>query len=326
MTVSIEEIASTTASLNPATFYNQQGVIDTPLVFSEHLSERCQCQVYLKCEHLQNTGSFKIRGATAAMLSLSSDNKQKGVLTASSGNHGAATAKAAQALSIPVTIYVPTTINAAKEKKIVDCGAQLIKVEGATEKAEQAAAHDAKTQGRTYISPYNDLNVMAGQGTLAVEIDQQLPEVDTIFASVGGGGMIGGLGCTFKSKSDSPTIVGCWPQSAPTMLECMKAGKVVEVKEKETLSDGTAGGLDSGAITLPICQQVIDVTVTVTESEIAQAMKLVYDHHGWIIEGAAGVALASLLKTSTKYQGKNVVVILCGGNIPEQKFHEVISL
>jgi len=326
MNVDKSIIAQKTAALQKKQFYSDSGVVKTPLVYSKALSELCKCNLYLKCENLQNTGSFKIRGATSAILNLSESDKAKGVITASSGNHGAATATAAKALGIPVTIYVPTSISAAKEEKILSCGATLIKVPGAGENAERQAASDAREKGLTYISPYNDLDIMAGQGTLADEILADLPEVDAIFMSVGGGGLSSGIGSRIKSSSHDVEIVGCWPENAPAMLECMKAGKVVEVQEKETLSDGTAGGIDDDAMTLSICQDVISTTITVTENEIANAMKLVYKYHNYIVEGAAGVALAGLLKNASKYKNKNVVVILCGGNISEEKFNFALNM
>ncbi|ELR65622.1 Threonine dehydratase [Photobacterium marinum] len=323
-------VAQRTAALQEKQFYSDNGVVKTPLVYSKVLSELCRCNLYFKCENLQNTGSFKVRGATSAMLNLSESDKVKGVITASSGNHGAATAMAAKTLGIPVTIYVPTSISAAKEEKILSCGATLIKVPGVGDNAERQAAADAKEQGLTYISPYNDLNIMAGQGTLAPEILEDLPDVDAIFISVGGGGLISGIGSWMKTRgcdaNKNVDIVGCWPENAPAMLECMKAGRIIEVPEKETLSDGTAGGIEEGAITLSVCQDVISATTTVTETEIADAMKSVFEHHHYKVEGAAGVALAGLLKNTSKYKNKNVVVLLCGGNISEDKFNSIVNI
>jgi threonine dehydratase len=319
-------IADRIAALLDGPFYSDTGVLKTPLEYSAALSEISDCSVYLKCENLQTSGSFKIRGATSAVLNLSEDDKLKGVITASSGNHGAATAMAASALGIPVTIYVPESISAMKEEKISRSGATLIKVPGTGEIAEREAARVAQEQGLTYISPYNHADIIAGQGTIGAEILADLPEVDAIFASVGGGGLISGIGCRVSRSNPEVEIVGCWPEHAPAMLECMKAGKVIDVPEQSTLSDGTAGGVEEGALTLPLCKALISSSVTVSESEIAQAMKLVHDHHGYIIEGAAGVALAGLLKDSERYQGKNVVIVLCGENISEDTFEAAMEM
>ena len=307
-------------------FYSPGGVVATPLIYSDYLSEHSACNVYLKCENLQTTGSFKIRGATSAILNLSDNDRRKGVITASSGNHGAATATAAQMQGIPVSIYVPTSISRVKEKKITDCGARLIKIVGAGENAEREAVKAAREEGLTYVSPYNHADVVAGQGTIAEELLNDLPDLDAVFISVGGGGLISGIGSFLKIRKPGVEIVGCWPENSPCMLACMKAGKVIEVEETETLSDGTAGGLEDGALTLPLCQEVISTTVTVSESEIAQAMKLVHQHHGYVVEGAAGVALAGLLKNPRQYAGKNVVIVLCGENISQDKFNLALGL
>lgn len=307
-------------------FYSPGGVVKTPLMYSDYLSKHSGCNVYLKCENLQTTGSFKLRGATSAILNLSKRDKRKGVITASSGNHGAATAMAAQAQAMPVSIYVPTSISSIKEKKITDCGARLIKIEGAGENAELEAVKAARDEGLTYISPYNHVDVVAGQGTITEELLNDLPELDAVFISVGGGGLISGIGSGLKIRKPQVAIIGCWPANAPCMLACMQADEIIEVPESDTFSDATAGGLEEGALTLPLCQEVISTTVTVSEYEIAQAMKLVHQHHGYVIEGAAGVALAGLLKEPQHYAGMNVVIILCGQNISPEKFDFALSM
>jgi threonine dehydratase len=307
-------------------FYSPGGVVATPLVYSDHLSGVSGCNVYLKCENLQATGSFKLRGATSAILNLSDEDRRKGVITASSGNHGAATAAAAQAAGIPVSIYVPTSISGNKEKKITDCGARLIKIEGAGENAEREAVKAAQAEGLTYVSPYNHADVVAGQGTIAQELLDDLPDLDAVFVSVGGGGLIAGIGSGLKMRKPQVEIIGCWPENSPCMLECMKVGKVIDVVETDTLSDGTAGGLEPGAITVPLCQEVVSSTVTVSEYEIARAMKLVHQHHGYVVEGAAGVALAGLLKDPRQYAGKNVVIVLCGQNVAQEKFNFAMDM
>ena len=323
MDLDIASIADRIAALLEGPFYSDAGVVKTPLEYSAALSGLSGCSVYLKCENLQTSGSFKIRGATSAVLNLSEADKVKGVITASSGNHGAATAMAASALGITVTIYVPESISAFKEEKISRCGATLIKVPGGGEIAEREAARVAGEKGLTYISPYNHLDIIAGQGTVGEEILADLPDVDAIFASVGGGGLISGIGCRVYPQVE---ILGCWPEHSPAMLECMKAGKVIDVPEQATLSDGTAGGVEEDALTLPLCKALISSSVTVSESEIAHAMKLVHDHHGYVIEGAAGVALAGLLQNSGRHQGGNVVIVLCGANVSEDTFKAAMEM
>ncbi len=326
MSIDTTTISQKTTALLKMPFYSENGVVKTPLIFSKALSELSGSNVYLKCENLQTTGSFKIRGATSALLNLSDSDRAKGVLTASSGNHGAATAAAAKSLDIPVSIYVPSSISPMKEAKILKSGAELIKVDGQGENAEREAARVAKEDGLTFISPYNHADIVAGQGSIVKELLTDLPDVDAVFISVGGGGLISGIGSNMKTAKPETEIVGVWPAHADAMLECMKANEIVEIIEKDTLSDGTAGGIEAGSITLPLCQQVIDSKVLVSETEIAEAMKLLYREHDFVTEGAAGVALAGLLKDANKYQGKNVVIVLCGKNITEELFNLAMQM
>ncbi|MFT5484788.1 MAG: threonine dehydratase [Halieaceae bacterium] len=320
MSVNVVEVDNKILALLSKPFYSDSGVQKTPLLHSVALSKLSGCNVYLKCENLQTTGSFKIRGATSALLNLGADDRSRGVITASSGNHGAATATAARAQGVAVSVFVPTSISSAKEVKIADGGATLIKIEGGGENAEREASRVARDKNITYLSPYNHVDVIAGQGTIAHELLDQLPELKAVFASVGGGGLISGIGAHLQCHKPGTIIVGCWPENATSMLACIRAGKVIEVAETSTLSDGTAGGVDEGSITLPLCEAVVTDTVTVAEVEIANAMELVKRHHGFVIEGAAGVAVAGMLKESLKFQGKNVVVVLCGENISDQNF------
>jgi threonine dehydratase len=181
--------------------------------------------------------------------------------------------------------------------------------------AELAAREAAETSGKVFISPYNDYQVMAGQGTIAVELVQQNPALDAVFVAVGGGGLIGGIGAYLKSVSPQTEVVGCWPQNSPVLYESIKAGRILDVPEQPTLSESTAGGLEPGSVTLEIGKRVIDRSVLVSEDEILSAMRLVRDAKGWLMEGAAGVALAAFLQEPTRYAGKSVAVIICGGNV-----------
>jgi threonine dehydratase len=156
---------------------------------------------------------------------------------------------------------------------------------------------------------------MAGQGTIAIELLQQEPRLDAVFVAVGGGGLIGGIGAWLKSVSPKIEIVGCWPENSRVLYESMKAGRVVDVPEQPTLSESTAGGLESGSVTLEVCKSVIDRCVLVAEDEILAAMRQVLASKGWLMEGAAGVSLAAFLKEPARYSGKKVAVIICGGNV-----------
>ncbi|GHF31144.1 serine/threonine dehydratase [Kordiimonas sediminis] len=297
----------------------------SPLEYSSYLSNLTGAEVYLKCDHLQPTGSFKVRGATNKLLMLSNEDKARGVVTASSGNHGMATALGASKLGIQATIYVPENASGTKLDGIKAMGATVIKVPGDCLLAEKTARDVARETQKPYISPYNDEDVIMGQGTVGVEIHDDCPDVSAVFASVGGGGLIGGTGLYLKGIGSNTEIIGAWPEVAQSMNLCLEKGEIYEPTEQETLSDGTAGGVEEGALTFPICQTVLDKRLTVTEDEIRHAMRLIADKERWMIEGAAGVAVAAFLKTATQFQGKKVAIILCGRNITLEKFLSAVS-
>lgn len=297
----------------------------TPLERSAALSARLGCEVLLKCEHLQSTGSFKIRGATNKVRLLAEDARRAGVIAASTGNHGQAVARAGALAGVPVTVFVAQSTVRSKIDAIGRLGAELSIIDGTALDAELAARRVATEQGKTYVAPYNDLEVMAGQGTLGVELAEQAPQLDAVFISVGGGGLIGGVGTALERLSPNTQVVGVWPQNSPCLLRSLEAGRLLDVPESPTLSDGTAGGIEPGSVTFPICQSVIDSTLTVSESEIAAAMRDVAAADHWIVEGAAGVALAGLIKAASAWQGRRVAVVLCGRNIALETFLGAIA-
>jgi threonine dehydratase len=298
----------------------------SPLQLSRPLSADLGCSVLLKNEHLQPTGSFKIRGATNKIRILGTAAQRTGVTTASSGNHGQAVALAGSRAGIPVTVYVAAAASRPKVDAIRALGAELVIVDGPPLEAELLARRQAAAQGKVYISPYNDLDVIAGQGTLGMELVEQAPDLDAVFISVGGGGLISGVGTALKALNPRIQVVGVWPENSPCMLKAMQAGQIVDVEEQETLSDGTAGAVEPGSVTLALCRDVIDETVTVSEAEIGRAMRMIADAEHWIVEGAAGVALAGLVKRAESLRGQKVAVVLCGRNIALEKFLYAIEL
>ncbi|HEY6970112.1 MAG TPA: threonine/serine dehydratase [Candidatus Angelobacter sp.] len=291
----------------------RSSIVQTPLLDVSGLLPDHSVRLLFKMENLQHTGSFKLRGATNKVLLLTAEQASKGVIAASNGNHGIAVALAAHKKGIAAEVYVSTHVSAVKAKRIEQHGAIIRRVGTDPLEAEMAARAAAMQADKVFISPYNDVEVVAGQGTIAVELQRQQPAVDVIFVSVGGGGLIGGIGAYQKMVSPGTEIVGCWPENSPVMFECMKAGRIIDVPERPTLSESTAGGLEAGSVTLDICKTVIDRSVLVTEEEIAAAMRTVYAQREWTIEGAAGVAVAAFSKEAEKYRGKTVVVIICGG-------------
>ncbi|HFR4113539.1 TPA: threonine/serine dehydratase [Yersinia enterocolitica] len=297
----------------------------TPLEYSPLLSQHSGCEIYLKCEHLQHTGSFKFRGASNKLRLLTDEQRQHGVITASTGNHGQAMALAGKLAGVKATIYAPEQAAAIKLEAIRALGGEVELIPGDALNAELAADSAAQQQGKIYISPYNDRQIIAGQGTCGMEMVEQQPDLDAVFVAVGGGGLISGIATVLKKLSDKTQIIGCWPTNATSMYTSLENGKIQEVAEQETLSDGTAGGVEPGAITFALCQQLIDQKVLVSEQEIKDAMRLIAHTDRWMIEGAAGVALAAALKQAPLWQGKKVAVVLCGKNIVLKKYLGAVS-
>ena len=308
-------------------------IVETPLTPSPVLSEQTGATAFLKLENRQTTGSFKVRGATNKLLSLSAAQREQGVVTASTGNHGLAVAHAASQLGIAATIFMPEDASPRKVAKLRTFDVELRFISGDAIHAETTARRTAGETGRVFISPYNDPEIVAGQGTVAVEMLRQQPGLDAVFVAVGGGGLIGGIGSYLKDlpgfgkpgRSSKVEVIGSLPQNSPVMLESVQAGHIVEMEGLPTLSDGTAGGIEPDAITFDICRRLVDDWMTVSEDEIADAMRLVYRESGEVIEGAAGVAVAALLKSGQRFAGKTVAVVVCGGNIDEARFREIVG-
>ena len=294
-------------------------VRETPLRYSNRLSKSTGASVFLKLENLQETGSFKLRGAANKLLLLPRELAARGVIAASNGNHALAVATIGRKLGMPVEVFVSEHVDPVRRNRIESLHAIVRTVKGDSLLAEQTARRTAEQSGRTYVSPYNDGKVIAGQGTIAVEILRQLSHAgsgafDAVFVAVGGGGLIGGIGSHLKTVSPSTRIVGCWPENSPVLYECLRAGEIIEVPEKPTLSVSTTGGMEAEAVTLAIAQQVIDRKVLVTEAEILAASRRIYREDDQLVEGAAAVAVAAFLKSAGDYAGKTVVIVICGGN------------
>jgi threonine dehydratase len=271
--------------------------------------------VWLKLEHLQVTGSFKFRGATNKIEMLDAAQAAAGVIAASNGNHGIGVAAAARRRGVAAEVYVSDHVSPGKLRRIESYGARVVRAGTEPLDAELAAREAAAGSGKVFISPYNDIDVIAGQGTIGVELHRQVPKLDAVFVAAGGGGLIGGIGGYLKAVSPGTEIVGCWPENSPVLWECMRAGSIVNVPERPTLSESTAGGLEPGSVTLDLCRSVVDRGVLVSEEEIVSAMRRILDTEHWLIEGAAGVAVAAFVKEAAKYVGKTVAVVLCGRNL-----------
>jgi len=277
-------------------------------------------ELLLKCEHLQHTGSFKLRGALNRLLSLTDAERAAGVVAASTGNHGQGIARAAQVAAVSATVYVPESASPVKLAAMRAMGVAVETVDGDGLAAELTARAAAAAGGQVFVSPYNDAQVIAGQGTVGLELLAQTEALDAIFVSAGGGGLISGVAAILKAHIPTLEVYGCWPENAPTLARCLEAGVIANIDESPTISDGTAGGLEDGAITFELCRQLIDHRVLVSEAQIGQAMRLLAENERWIVEGAAGVALAGALQQAPELAGKRVAVVLCGRNIDFDRF------
>ena len=296
----------------------------TPLDEALALSQLGGDAVFVKQENLQHTGSFKLRGALNKVLSLASAVCARGVVAASSGNHGAAVAYALHQLGAPATIFVPEYAATVKVDAIRRLGAE-IRFHGADSvDVESAARAHAERTEQIYLSPYNDPQIVAGQGSVGIEVAADLPAVDAVYVTVGGGGLISGVAAALKAQRPSVRVVGCLPAHSPVMYESVRAGHIVAMPSLPTLSDGSAGGIERGAITFDLCRALVDDWVLVSEAEIAAAMRLVMETQHLLVEGAAGVAVAGYLQDPLRGQQGTVAIVLCGGNVDLNTLKQIL--
>ena len=300
--------------------------LKTPLLESRYLSKLIDGKVYLKMESEQHTGSFKARGSLNKILSLSEEERKRGAITASTGNHALGFARALEIAGVEGTVYLP---NHASKAKVAALGNYpvVLKFHGDDPlSTEIYAKQKAAEEGKVWVSPYNDPQIIGGQGTIGIELEEQLDHFDHTLITIGGGGLIGGIATYLKKMRPQSRIVGCEPENSPEMSLSMTAGYIVDMEEeKETLSDGSAGGIEAGAITFPICQELVDQNILVSEAEIANGVKLIANEHHKIIEGAAGVVVASLIKNKEQFMRSTVVLVICGCNIDLKKFSELLK-
>ena len=287
----------------------------TPFEHSSLISNLTGIETWLKMENQQFTGSFKFRGAMNKMLSLDDNQRKSGIYAASTGNHGAAVALASKILGVPCIVYVPENSSEAKLENMKNFGAN-IKVFGSDcMEGEIEARKVAKITGGVYVSPYNDPEIVFGQGTIAEEIYTQCDGLDTIIISVGGGGMISGVGGYLKSVWPDIEVIAASPENHAVMIKSLEQGKIVKINPIPTISDGTAGGVEEGSITFDYCQDFVDHSVLLTEEEIKAGILHMIEKERVLVEGAAGTSVAALIKMKEYLKNKRVGLIVCGKNI-----------
>jgi threonine dehydratase len=288
----------------------------TPLIRSAGLSERVGAAVYLKLESLQETGSFKIRGAANKLLSLTADELARGVVAVSSGNHGRAVAHVAQQLGVWAVICVSERVPAGKVEAIRRLGAEVV-VHGAG--YDEAEAHSLRLQaerGLTRVDPFDDPAVIAGQGTVGLELLEDLPHLDTVVVPLSGGGLIAGIAVALKAANPAIRVIGTSMDRAPVMVHSLRAGRPLELPEEDTLADALAGGIGlDNRYTFRLVQRYVDEALLVSEDEIAGAMVFALEQERLVVEGGGAVALAAALYGKVTEPGRTVAVVISGGNV-----------
>nr|NQU92913.1 pyridoxal-phosphate dependent enzyme [Bacteroidota bacterium] len=298
-------------------------IFKTPLVYSPELSKISGARVYLKMEHLQYTGSFKIRGVLTKINTLSPDDFSRTFVAASTGNHAAAFAHVSQKNNLRSVLFLPDKTSPAKIRAIGHYDIDIRHFGANSMETESKAREYAGTINGVLIHPYNDRDIIKGQGTIGVEIKNQWPEADTIIAPIGGGGLISGL-CCFFGSGNGVKVIGCQPENAAEMYHSLKKGHIIEPSELDTIADATAGGLEEGSITFDICKKSLPDIELCTEGQIRQAVAFLVKYHQTIVEPGAALSVATLMN-SQKYRGKNVVLVLTGKKINLPLLTEILS-
>ena len=286
--------------------------LDTELIYSDHFSALTKAKVYLKPENLQRTGAYKVRGAYYKLATMSEKARQKGLITASAGNHAQGVAFAASSYGVKATIVMPTTTPLIKVNRTKDLGAEVILYGDVYDDAYSKALEIAKSKGLTFVHPFDDLAVATGQGTIAMEIVKELPTVDMILVPVGGGGLLAGVSAFVKQLNPKIKVIGVEPEGAASMKAALQRGKVVTLKQVNTIADGTAVKT-VGAKIFPYVQQYVDEIVTVPDEELVVSFLDMVENHKMIVENSGLLTVAAL--RHLKCRNKKVVALLSGGNM-----------
>lgn len=315
--VTLQSIEAAAARIGPS-------IYESPLVHSRTLSRLTGNTIFLKLENLQMTGSFKERGALNRILTMTDEERRRGVIAASAGNHAQGVAYHATQRGIPAQIWMPRSTPLVKLSATRNHGADVVLHGENYDEACRAAMDRSRERQATFIHPFDDDEVIAGQGTLGLELLRQNPALDVIVVPVGGGGLIGGLGCAVKEGASAVEVVGVQTARLSSMSAALQHGAPVEVSAGPTLADGIAVRT-AGVRTLPLVQRYVDQLVTVDEDEIAAAILTLLEGEKTVAEGAGAVALAALLQAKTGHQGKNIAVLVSGGNLDVNLLARIIE-
>ncbi len=298
--------------------------LKTPLLYSYYLSQLSGGKVYLKMESEQHTGSFKARGSMNKLLYLKEQQSSKAVITASTGNHGMGVARALSLLGMQGKVVIPENTVSTKVAALKAYGASIEPHGADCLISELYAKQTAEEKDLIYVSPYNDAQVIGGQGTIGKEIIEQCPDViDNVLVTIGGGGLISGIATYIKSQLPNAKVIGCQPKNSPEMTLSVQSNSYQTVPQLDTLSDASAGAFEEDAITYDLCKNLVDEFYLATETEIADALKLIFHKERKLVEGAAAVAVSAFIKNVERFQNQTTIIVICGGNISEEKLKKV---
>ena len=296
----------------------------SPCQLSHYLSELTGLPLHLKLENLQRTGSFKERGALNKLLTLSESERKRGVIAASAGNHAQGVAFHAAAHGIRAQIVMPLATPLVKVAATRSYGAEVILHGASYDEACEEAIRRRLSEGRTFIHPFDDAEVISGQGTIALELLEQVPDIEAVVVPIGGGGLIGGIACALKETNPRIRVIGVEPGSLPSMLRAREAGAPVTISAQATIADGIAVRR-AGDLTLPLVSHYVDEIVTVDDEEIASAILLLLEQEKTLAEGAGAAALAAVVQSKSDLRHRRTVVLVSGGNIDVTLLSKIIE-
>ena len=287
-------------------------VRNTPILTSEYFNDMLGMELFFKCENFQKTGSFKIRGASNAIFSLTEDEAIQGVACQSSGNHGGAIACAAKLKGVHADVVMAKSVSKAKIHNVKRYNGNMIFCESMSER-DDLFLKTVKENNRISIHPYDNYDVIAGQGTIVLEIVEQVPEFDSVVVPIGGGGLISGISLALKELKPSTKLIGCEPENVDDTFQMYKANKRIEMAHRMSVADGLMAIV--GQLTLPIIQENVDDIVLASEKEIIDTTRLVWERMKIVIEPSCALVLAAVIKNKEKFTGQKIVLVITGGNV-----------
>ena len=301
---------------------NLSGLVEkTPLIRSYALSNLRNNNTYLKLESLQETGSFKLRGSTNKLLNLSKKDRERGVVAISTGNHGKGVAYAANKLGIKATIFMSKLVPKDRLEAIKKLGATVKIIGNTSDEAEVEAKNYVNKTQKIMVHPFDDPHVIAGQGTIGIEMLEQFPDLDTVVVPTSGGGLIGGIAIAIKYYKPKTKVIAVSMKNGASMYQSLKKGYPIDVIERKTLADSLGGSIGlNNKYTFNILQNYIDDFVIINEKQIASGIKYNFQEHKLVTEGAAATGIVLIRDKLSKYLGKNIICLVCGGNINSQTF------